>query len=169
MKKRLLLFCFMTTLFLVQVFPDDTTSYDDINFPQWSKDLRRTEIITFGSLPFVTIWATVGYSAVKYGEFRNPLNKSSDGLSTSDQKHIMQIAAASCLALGLTDLTITLIRRSAKKHTARKNRRPDAISITPITHDEESEEQLPPPDDDRQNPPEPFQEYLQGGIESAIF
>ena len=148
-----------------------TTSYDDINFPQWSRDLRRTEIITFGSLPFVTIWATVAYSAYEYGEFRNPLNKSSDGLSTSDQKHIMQIAAISCIGLGLTDLAYTLIRRSVTKHRRLRKMRPDAIVISPVSREEE--QQAPegsPLRDPRQKPRADIpQDYLQGGIESAVF
>ena len=171
--KNLLLAVALLSLFSLPAFSADssssTTSYDDINFPQWTKDLRRTEIITLGSLPFVTIWATVGYSAYTYGEFRNPLNKSSDGLSDSDQKAIMKIAAASCIGLGLTDLAITLIRRSAKKHKTMKARRPDAITIEPIRPDAG---EVPSPDEEPPAPPrEPDipQEYLQGGIESALF
>ncbi len=163
-------------LMLSQSFAADssTTSYDDIAFPQWTKDLRRTEIITFGSLPFVTIWATVAYSGIQYGEFRNPLNKSSDGLSTDDQKRIMQIAATSCVALGLTDLAITLIRRAAKRHNSIKNRKPDIITIT--TLEKEAEEAEKDADFSRKKPhpapnPAPVipDDYLQGGIQNAIF
>ena len=151
--------------FLLSVAPaEDATKYDDIKFPQWVKDLRRTEIITFGSLPFVTIWSTLAYSEIEYGEFHNPRDKSADGFSPADQKSIVQISAITCLGLGLTDLAITLIRRHLKKRRADRER-PDIITITPMQKDEE-------PGDDfsnrkRRNPNEP--DYLQGGIESAIF
>lgn len=166
MKKSIL-----ATFFLLLLLPrihaaDSTTNYDDIQFPQWVKDLRRTEIITFGSLPFVTIWATLAYSEIKYGEFHNPLNKSADGFDTDDQKEIMKIAAASCLALGLTDLTITLVRRSLKNRKATRDRPPEAISITPHEEGDSSQEH---PQDMKEARPAPPLDYLQGGIESAIF
>ena len=157
---------------LCPLYADDAATYDDIAFPQWAKDVRRTEIITFGSLPFVTIWATIAYSEYEYGEFHNPLDKSADGFSPEDQKAIMQIAAVTCLGLGLADLTITLVRRALAKRRNERRRPLDAITITPFRADERT------PDDaiDRRNERDnesrrlpPPAEHLQGGIESAVF
>jgi hypothetical protein len=36
-----------------------TSSVDEIQFPQWSKDLRRGEIIAFGTLPFSWLVSTI--------------------------------------------------------------------------------------------------------------
>jgi hypothetical protein len=36
-----------------------TTSVEEIQFPQWSKDLRRGEIIAFGTIPFSWLVSTV--------------------------------------------------------------------------------------------------------------
>ena len=165
MKTRACCIVLLVTL-LAHCFADEATSYDDIAFPQWAKDLRRTEIITFGSLPFVTIWVTLAYSEIKYGEFHNPLDKSADGFSTDDQKQIMQFAALSCVALGVTDLTITLVRRLVKNRKATRERPPEAIVIT---HNDESTKDGPPEERAEERPPKPPAEHLQGGIESAIF
>ena len=128
-----------------------STNYDDINFPQWVRDLRRTEIITFGSLPFVTLWMTVAYSVYEYGEFRNPFDKNTDSFTEDDQWKIIKYSAATCVALGLTDLTINLILRSQKEARLRKLQESQPYTITgasefeknnlpPIREDETDEE-----------------------------
>ncbi|WP_407425665.1 hypothetical protein [Treponema sp.] len=117
-----------------------TTNYDDINFPQWSRDLRRTEIITFGSLPFVTLWTTVGYSLYKYGKFKNPLDKSTSSFTEDDQWNIIKISAVTCVGLGLTDLAINLITRDAKERKIKKSQKNQAYSVIP-----ESEMERKPP------------------------
>ena len=162
------LFCLFVALSLlaVPVCAEDTT-YSDINFPQWAKDVRRTEIITFGSLPFVTLWTTVGYSLAVYGEFHSPLDKSSSGFTTDDQKRIIGIAAATSLGLGLFDLAFTLISRKVRAKKAR-SLRPDEVTVIPLSQElkerqEQGEDDLPPPQ------PQIPQDYLQGGLESALF
>ncbi|WP_191018101.1 hypothetical protein [Treponema zioleckii] len=131
MKKRwlvvLLVFVF-SSITSLSASEDETTSYDDINFPQWSKDLRRTEIITLGSFPFVTLWTTLGYSLAVLGEFHNPLDKSTSSFSTDDQKRIIAYSAGICVGLGLTDLAITLIKRSYNKRKIREQRQVITIS-----------------------------------------
>ena len=156
---------------------DSTSNYDDIHFPQWTKDLRRTEIITFGSLPFVTLWQTLGYSLAKYGEFRNPLDKSTDSFTEDDQWNIIKISALTCIGLGLTDLTINLITRSQKEKRLRKQREMQPFTITPAKEleklkihedetDEEAEERIRREKEEENTPrPENFIE----GVESAIF
>ena len=135
-----LLFIFSFLLLPQNLFAEESavSGYDDINFPQWAKDLRRTEIITFGSLPFVTLWTTVGYSLYEYGEFRNPLDKNTDSFTEDDQWKIIKISAATCVALGLTDLTINLIRRSQKEKRLKKLR-----DMQPYTVSAEKERAIP--------------------------
>ena len=134
------LICAFISIFLFfalvpqNLFAEEAANYDDINFPQWAKDLRRTEIITFGSLPFVTLWTTVGYSLYEYGEFRNPLDKSTDDFTEEDMKKIIGISAVTCVGLGLTDWVITLIVRSRKEARIRKLR--DSLPFT-VTGEEE--------------------------------
>lgn len=183
MKKKI--FCLFSILLisclsLQKPFAADTSAssnYDDISFPQWAKDLRRTEIITLGSLPFVTLWTTVGYSLYEYGEFRNPLDKSTDSFTEDDQWKIIKLSAVSCLALGLTDLTINLISRAHKESKLRKLRELQPYTITagkdrepPKIHEDETDEQA----EERlrhENGMEgtPEGECFIEGVESAIF
>ncbi|MFP4373469.1 MAG: hypothetical protein ACLFPO_03995 [Spirochaetaceae bacterium] len=41
--------------------------YSPEEFPRWAEDLRRGEIIAFGSFPVVLLLANVGYDAVRFG------------------------------------------------------------------------------------------------------
>lgn len=118
--------------------------YTKDNIPTWAKDLRRTEIITFGSLPFVTMGVTMGYSFYRYfsngmdsAYFPNPLAKTSEGanLSHDEQVGIIVSSAAISLLLGLTDLTINLIQRhKAEKQAALLDR--GTVTIEPYAPEE---------------------------------
>ena len=148
---------------------DEAESYDSVNFPQWAKDLRRTEIITFGSLPFVTIWTTVIYSYKVYGEFQNPLDKSNSSFTEDDQWKIIKISAATCAALGLADLTINLILRAINKHKNLKKSETDGIEI--IAPDNSGTD-VPPPKNEttiEKDRKSELPEYFFDGVESAIF
>jgi len=166
--KKMISLLLMLSFLLSPLVAEDTT-YKDVNFPQWTKDLRRTEIITFGSLPFVTLWTTVGYSLITKGEFHSPLDKSSSGFSSGDQAAIIGIAAATSLGLGLLDLGITLIRRHAKEKKNRRQR-PDEVQVIPFS--QQMRERQEQNRKNGMNPPAEMplpQEYLQGGLESAVF
>ncbi|MBQ0052086.1 MAG: hypothetical protein KBT11_08500 [Treponema sp.] len=137
-------------------------TYADLNPPQWLKDLRRTEIITFGSLPFVTLWTTVGYSLATGNGFRNPMDKSTDSFSQDDQFNIIKISAATCIGLGLFDLGFNLVRRSILKNK-QDRRKEEAVEIYPFSTEEKEKMDLV----DDLLPPEP--EFFKCGVESAIF
>ncbi len=99
--------------------------YGKYEFPSWAKDLRRTEIITFGSLPFATLGVTLGYGIIKYANgsstsIANPFNKSSSQYSLDEQKKILGISCAVSLALGLTDLGVNHITRFIKRKKMQK-------------------------------------------------
>ncbi len=156
-----LLFAFLLTNCFAADAKSDSVS-DEITFPQWAKDLRRTEIITFGSLPFVTLWVIVGYSYYEYGEMRNPLDKSTTNFTSHDQKRILQIAGLTCIGLGLTDLTFNIAERRIKRHKEKKNAVQEKINITPLS--ETNDIDCPPI---RGNG---YKEYLINGvIEDALF
>jgi len=44
----------------------DYVPYDVNEFPQWARDLRRFEIIFFGTVPFSFFYASFGYSIYTY-------------------------------------------------------------------------------------------------------
>ncbi len=130
------------------------TGWDDVDFPVWAKDIRRAEIITLGSLPFVTLWTTLGYSIFEYGEFRNPLNKSSDSFTVEDQKKIIAVSAGACVALGIFDLLVTKASRSVR---GRRVREGGAVTVRPGSGDGGAR-------------PDGGREYLMEGVcEDAVF
>ena len=121
--------------------------YGKYEFPSWAKDLRRTEIITFGSLPFATLGVTLGYGIIKYANgsstsIANPFNKSSSQYSLDEQKKILGISCAVSLALGLTDLGVNHITRFIKRKKMQKVNRLkeiEKINIKQVSAEEAGE------------------------------
>ncbi|MBO4404342.1 MAG: hypothetical protein J5780_03320 [Treponema sp.] len=99
--------------------------YTEDEFPRWAYDVRRTEIITFGSLPFVTIGVTLCYGTYLYmngtlNSFPNPLDKSSDSFSTDQQLKILGMSLGASCALGAADLIVSLIKHQKQKNKIRR-------------------------------------------------
>ncbi|MGI0530283.1 hypothetical protein [Treponema socranskii] len=158
--------CAVLLLLCVIAFPcrakesKDTTPvpYTDDEFPQFMKDLRRAEIISFGALPFVTLTSTIVYSSARYAQhgfdseyFPNPFAKASasNGYSTAEQAGILLTSAGISVGIGLTDLLVSVIRRKvAKKKLERKEKAP--IVVTPIVEDKDAVRIDMPP---REGPP----------------
>jgi len=118
-------------------------SYTQDHIPDWAKDLRRTEIITLGSLPFTTLAAKIGYTFWRYyaNDFSsdympNPLAKSSEGarLNSEEQKMVLKIAVASSIVFGLSDLAITLYNRwqDAEDEKEQQLKLEETVTITPL-------------------------------------
>lgn len=160
------IFAFFTVLLLLfnfsPLFGADKSSEkkDDFNPPQWVKDIRRTEIITFGSLPFVTLWTTLGYSLAVKGEFHNPLNKSNSSFDETDQWRIIKISAATCVGLGLFDLSFNLVNR-AIKNRAKAKKISTNVEVYPFSVSQQEEIDL--------SSEEEAPEFCYEGVESVIF
>ena len=145
-----------------------SSTYDDIQFPQWSKDLRRTEIITLGSVPFVTLWTTLGYSMAVYGEFRNPMSTNTDDFTESDKKKIIAMTGGICLGLGLFDLAVNLVKRASSRRNSPVDE--GALKVVPRSS---AVEEGGMPDGDVEPPPRPDRgddSYLiEGVVQNAVF
>jgi len=119
--------------------------YTDKEFPQWAKDLRRTEIISFGSLPFVTLGVSIGYGGYLYytgvlDSFPNPLKKSENSFDTDQQVTILQMSLAISLGIGITDSIINFIQRTSKNRRLRLiQESKEKLSIKPLTPEEAAE------------------------------
>jgi len=161
---------FASSLVFAEKSSDKTTShtpepYTKEEFPIWAHDLRRTEIITLGSLPFVLLQSTIVYSFWRYYDndfsseyYPNPLSNTSAGagLDQDEQKMLLATSAAISVGLGIVDLTVQVIRRHLKK---RKNRRLQKekeknIVIEAIEPSEEEFPELPLPPPPREDIPE---------------
>ncbi|WP_062428869.1 hypothetical protein [Treponema endosymbiont of Eucomonympha sp.] len=119
-------------------FPAETPvpePYTKDSLPPLARAVRRSEIITLGSLPFTTMFATIGCSLYYYGRVQNPLTKdSSKAFTWEQQKNILAVAVVASVAVGLTDLTVSLLQRGQAKRgkPAERAQRPSAITITEL-------------------------------------
>lgn len=121
----------------------DTTPkpYEDNEFPQTLKDIRRFEIITIGALPFVTLDTTLVYSNYRYyrhdfDDAYKPDIFSAASYSQEEQKGIILTSVGICLGIGVTDLVVQLIKRGIKKKKPQINY--DDIAVIPISEDEDA-------------------------------
>ena len=144
------------------------TGWDDVDFPVWAKDIRRAEIITLGSVPFVTLWTTLGYSMAVYGEFRNPMSTNTDDFTESDKKKIIAMTGGICLGLGLFDLAVTLVKRASSRRNSPVDE--GALKVVPRSS---AVEDGGMPDGDVEPPPRPDRgddSYLiEGVVQNAVF
>ncbi len=140
-----LILCWSFALSLGAAEPTVTIEpYTKDEFPGWLQDLRRAEIVSLGSLPFVTLSVTLGYSLYRYFShdmnpdyFPNPFAKSSSAarLSTDEQLGILFTSLGVAAAVGITDFTITTIQRH-KRNKAQEELNRGAVEIIPL--DDES-------------------------------
>jgi len=93
--------------------------YTDDEFPQWLKDLRRAEIIFFGSLPFTLLISLQGYEITRY--FINDMDplytpwpfRSAQAPAYTFEEQMVVIGSAVIISglLALTDYIIGKITR----------------------------------------------------------
>ena len=146
MKKRLIAKILLLSLFFnfsLPAFSDDSTPkpYEDDEFPQTLKDIRRFEIITIGALPFVTLDTTLVYSNYRwyrhdFDDAYKPDIFSAASYTQEEQKGIILTSVGICLGIGLTDLVVQLVKRGIKKHKPQVNY--DDIAVIPISEDEDA-------------------------------
>lgn len=107
-------------------------------FPSWTHQLRRSEIITLGSLPFTTLGITTVYGLFRYitnGFNReyipNPLAKSSSAanLNEDEQKKIVIASISASLLVGIIDLVITLIKQAKENKSKDQSILPDSVTV----------------------------------------
>jgi hypothetical protein len=132
-------------VFLVPAQTSDTNTknnfFDLSGAPQWVRDLRRWEIVAFGTIPFAMFTATFGMDMYRWNKANNmdfsdagrryaPWPLKSAGAINMDSREMEQtliIAASLCVSVAVTDLIITLIKR----HKAQK--RAEALPHNAIT------------------------------------
>lgn len=118
----------------------DTTPepYREEEFPQGLKDLRRFEIITLGSMPFITLDSAIVYNGYKYASGKadkfNPL--ATADYSQKEMERIIITSLCISAGIGITDYVINLIKRTRKNKKQRLENSnitieeyPDAVKI----------------------------------------
>ena len=138
---------------ITPVFAQDNSHtpkpYEKDELPQSVKDLRRFEIITLGSLPFVTLDTSLAYSTFRYAqndfdEAYKPDIFSKTSYTQEEQTGIILTSVGISLGIGLTDLVIQIIKRSSKKRREKRQITYDDIAIVPLAEDPDAS-QIPLP------------------------
>ena len=124
----------------VTVAEEEAAPYEDDEFPQWAKDLRRGEIISLGSIPFVGLWVVSGYGSYKYfsgasDSFPNPFS-SKDAFDKQEIWTMVGVTAGIGLGIGLTDFFVNLSRRKKAERERLLQEAKDQEGITPLTPEE---------------------------------
>ncbi|MDR2103756.1 MAG: hypothetical protein LBP42_06610 [Treponema sp.] len=96
-----------------------STQFDTAGLPQWGKDLRRAEIVAFGSFPFTFFFSTFAIDAyrsashnwdMRYAPW--PLKSAGAVSMTKDELLLtMSIAAAGSVVISLTDFFLVKYKR----------------------------------------------------------
>jgi hypothetical protein len=109
-----------------------SNAFDMTGFPQWAKDLRRWEIVAFGSIPFTMLFTTTGMDMYRWNN-ANGMDMSEDGrryapwplkstgavvMDSSEFETVLKIAACLSVGIAFTDLIIVKIKRHKAKKKA---------------------------------------------------
>jgi hypothetical protein len=149
-KRTTLFFLLLVTavsLIPAQTSDTNTNFFDLRGYPQWVRDLRRWEIVAFGTIPFAMFTATFGMDMYRWNNANGmdfgdaerryaPWPLKSAGAIAMEYQEIEQtliIAASLCVTVAFTDLIITLIKRhKAQKRAEALPRNATTINRTPL-------------------------------------
>ncbi|GHU42896.1 hypothetical protein FACS1894190_12750 [Spirochaetia bacterium] len=127
---------------------------DEQEFPQWALDLRRAEIIMFGSLPFAWFIATLGvdlYRSATHDWIRGywpwPLKENTVPMTNDEYFMCIGIAAGIAVTISVVDFFINTSKRNKVRVDKWKDIPGKPIIIrTPMTN-----ENVQPPEINRSN------------------
>jgi hypothetical protein len=154
----LLLLCFVysarlpaqTTQFTQSM---DSSQFDMTGFPLWAKDLRRAEIIAFGSFPFAYFFANFIHNSfrfakngwdTRYAPF--PFNSAGTIEQTQSQKFLtLGFAAGGAIIFAAVDYGIMRYKRNRREMEARSLPEGSPIIIRTPLYEEEIFEPEPEP------------------------
>ena len=115
--------------------------FDMTEFPQWTKDLRRAEIIAFGSFPFMYFFSNFAFDTYRWSnngwDTRYapwPITSAGAIGQTKDEKIMtLGIAAGAAILVALVDYGITAYKRyKLEKSKSEIETIPPVIIRTPL-------------------------------------
>ena len=124
MKKAIIIFLIFS-LALPQLYAQSqTTNEEEIIFPQWAKDLRRWDIITFGVFPFSMFFVTFATDMVRWSKVNFADNRyapwpmkvaGAEPMTSEEYLRTVLIAIGVSAAIALIDFAVVQIKRSAER------------------------------------------------------
>jgi len=115
--------------------------FDMTDFPQWGKDLRRGEIVAFGSLPIMYFWVNLLYTNV-------PMSFATSGSSQDRRFRTIGTAAVAAVAIALVDHGIVRYKRNRLQRELRELPEGTPIIIRTPLYEEEADTLIPEQDAD---------------------
>jgi hypothetical protein len=104
---------------------------DAIEWPQFAKDLRRFDVITFGLFPFAYLVTSIGYDLMRSAQhgwdaayYPWPV-KGSASWGSEDYGNVILGSAVLSLSVAAIDLVIILIKRHAAEKKEEARSRPE--------------------------------------------
>lgn len=150
MKIKIMLAIFTLAIFLNFSPANAQEVRAEIETPSVWQDIRRSEIVMLGSVPFVTIFTTLGFSINNFIAHDldavyapNPLAKNTAGFSEEEQINILVTSLCISAGVGVADLVVRLVKRNSAKRRAEMKKQ-DNIEINPVALDITAVK-LPPP------------------------
>ena len=125
------------------------TQFDMTGFPQWARDLRRGNIVAFGSFPFMYLFANFTFDTYRYASHGGnrlyapwPFKPAGAvGHTRQDRLNILGLAAGGAVLFALVDHGIVRYRRNRAEREIRALAPGTPVIIrTPLYEYEEEEE-----------------------------
>jgi hypothetical protein len=159
-KQAVIFFLLLTTAAFILHAQTNTTNtnnnfFDLSGSPQWVRDMRRWEIVAFGTIPFAMFTATFGMDMYRWYN-ANGMDFSDNGrkyapwplksagaisMESHEMEQTLIIAASLCVTVAFTDLVITLIKRSnARKRAEALPRNATTINRRPLYEEPQIQE-----------------------------
>jgi hypothetical protein len=129
-----------------------TTEPEPLELPQWAKDLRRAEIVAFGSLPFTMFFATTIMDTFRYVNHGNDIAyapwpmKGAGAVNMNTDEAVLTIMGAigGSLLISLADyLVVRYKRNKAEKALLDLPKGEPIIIRRPYPQDESAVEAVP--------------------------
>ena len=125
---RKIIFCLVlfVNIFMLNAQENASVQFDTTGLPQWAKDLRRAEIVAFGSFPFTMLFSLTTVGTYRY--FGNnmdsryaPLIPSPGAIPMNERELIITISTAVALSVGISiaDFIIVQYKRNRKARNTR--------------------------------------------------
>jgi len=95
-----------------------------VEFPQWAKDLRRFDVVTFGVFPFAWLLTSVAWDFYRSSQHDwdsayMPFASNAEAWVNNDYKAVLGITAGLSLTVALVDFVIVKVKRSRAEKRAR--------------------------------------------------
>ena len=112
--------------------------YEEEEFSHLSRDIRRAEIIAFGTFPFVVPFSTVFYDVYRYfahdmssAYLPWPFKDSSTAVSVTNDEYKMLLIASAGISVGIAAVDF-VVRRALRKRRESREAEAAAQEVHPI-------------------------------------